>query len=48
MILPRYMEIYLAADKGQSYSKSQNDYQMILGGKSLAAKILYEIGRAHV
>lgn len=42
MILPRYMEIYLAADKGQSYSKSQNDYQMILGGKSLAAKILYD------
>ena len=42
MILPRYMEIDLAADKVQSYSISQNDYQMFLGGKSLAAKILYD------
>ncbi len=42
MILPRYLEIDLSSNKIQSFPISRSDYTMFLGGKALAAKILYD------
>ncbi len=41
MILPRYLEIDLSTNIVQTYPLKQADYTMFLGGKGLAAKILY-------
>jgi aldehyde:ferredoxin oxidoreductase len=42
MILPRYAEIDLAAQTSRDFAIQPQDFQYYLGGKGLAAKILYD------
>lgn len=42
MILPRYAEIDLCSGRVAEYTISKEDYQLYLGGKGLAARILYD------
>ncbi|MGE5372888.1 MAG: aldehyde ferredoxin oxidoreductase family protein [Solirubrobacterales bacterium] len=42
MNLPRYIEIDLSSGKTRDYLISEENYQLYLGGKALAARILYD------
>ena len=48
MKLPKYILIDLVDGSVGDYPISQELYEKYVGGKALAARLLFEIGRAHV